>query len=84
VLYPNALVPRLAWDAAHLISLATLPDPLRRQYGIRWSDGRERGLERLAVVTRRTLPLVPPPLRFVPHARTAARRVHLAERHLSA
>ena len=39
VLYPNGLVPRLAWDAAHLISLATLPDPLRRQYGIRWSGG---------------------------------------------
>ena len=84
VLYPNALVPRLAWDAAHLISLATLPDPLRRQYGIRWSEGRERGVERLAVVTRRTLPLVPPPLRFVPQARTAERRVSLAERHLGA
>ena len=84
VLYPNGLVPRLAWDAAHLISLATLSDPLRRQYGIRWSNGRERGVERLAAVTRRTLPLVPPPLRFVPQARTAERRVSLAERHLDA
>ena len=84
VLYPNGLLPRLAWDAAHLISLATLPDPLRRQYRIRWSGGRERGVERLAVVTRRTLPLVPPPLRFVPQARTAERRVNLAERHLDA
>ena len=80
VLYPNGLLPRLAWDAAHLISLATLPDLLRRQYRIRWSGGRERGVERLAVVTRRTLPLVPPPLRFVPQARTAERRVNLAER----
>jgi uncharacterized protein (DUF2236 family) len=84
VLYPNALLPRLAWDAAHLISLAALPDPLRRQYGIRWSGGRERGVERLAAVTRRSLPLVPPPLRFVPQARTAARRVHVAERRLGA
>ena len=84
VLYPNGLVPRLAWDAAHLISLATLPDQLRRQYGIRWSNGRERGVERLAAVTRRTLPLVPRPLRFVPQARTAERRVSLAERHLDA
>jgi uncharacterized protein (DUF2236 family) len=84
VLYPNRLVPRLAWDAAHLVSLATLPDPLRRQYGIRWSDRRERGVERLAAVTRRTLPLVPRPLRFVPQARTAERRVTLAERHLGA
>jgi uncharacterized protein (DUF2236 family) len=84
VLYPNGLVPRLAWDAAHLVSLATLPDPLRRQYGIRWSEGRERGVDRLAAVTRRTLPLVPPPLRFVPQARTAERRVHLAERRIGA
>ena len=84
VLYPNGLVPRLAWDGAHLISLATLPDPLRRQYGIRWSERRERGVERLAAVSRRTLPLVPPPLRFVPQARTAERRVNLAERQLGA
>ena len=84
VLYPNGLVPRLAWDAVHLISLASLPDPLRRQYGIRWSERRERGVERLAAVSRRTLPLLPPPLRFVPQARTAERRVSLAERHVGA
>ena len=80
VLYPGRLVPRVAWDAAHLVSLATLPDPLRRQYGISWSTGRERGVERLAALTRRALPLVPPPLRFVPQARTAERRVRLAGR----
>ena len=80
VLYPSRVVPRVAWDAAHLVSLATLPDPLRRQYGIRWSRRRERGVERLAAVSRRALPLVPPPLRFVPQARTAERRVNRARR----
>jgi uncharacterized protein (DUF2236 family) len=80
VLYPSRLVPRVAWDAAHLVSLATLPEPLRRQYGIGWSDRRERGVERLAAVTRRALPLVPAPLRFVPHARSADRRVRRALR----
>ena len=84
VLHPERLMPRLAWDAAHLVSLATLPDPLRRQYGIRWSPARERGVEALAAATRRLLPLVPPPLRFVPHARSAERRVRLAERSASA
>ena len=44
VLYPTRLVPRVAWDAAHLVSLATLPDPLRRQYGFGWSERRERGV----------------------------------------
>jgi uncharacterized protein (DUF2236 family) len=84
VLYPSRLVPRVAWDAAHLVSLAILPDPLRRQYGIGWSAERERGVGRLAAVTRRALPLVPPPLRYVPHARQAERRVHRAQRSTAA
>jgi uncharacterized protein (DUF2236 family) len=82
VLDPGGPVPQVVWDAAHLVSLATLPDPLRRQYGIPWSAARERGVERLAAVTRRALPLVPAPLRFVPHARTAERRVRRAGRRL--
>ena len=78
VLYPVRWTPRLAWDAAHLVSLATLPDPLRRQYGIRWSPARDRGMDRVAAVSRRVLPLVPRFLRFVPQARTADRRVSRA------
>lgn len=80
VLYPTRLPPRLAWDAAHLISLATLPDPLRRQYGVAWSPARERGVDRLAGLTRRLLPFVPAPLRYVPQARRAARRARRAHR----
>ena len=75
VLYPSRVLPRIAWDAAHLISLATLPAPIRRGYGIRWSPARERGIERIAAATRAVLPLVPGPLRFAPHARAARRRV---------
>ena len=75
VLHPPGPVPRVVWDAAHLISIATLPDPLRRQYGIGWSEARERGIERLASVSRRLLPLVPPPLRYVPQARRAELRL---------
>jgi uncharacterized protein (DUF2236 family) len=78
VLYPVSWLPRIAWDAAHLVSIATLPDVLRRQYGIGWSPGRERAVNVLATATRHALPFVPPPLRFVPHARTAERRVRQA------
>jgi uncharacterized protein (DUF2236 family) len=78
VLYPSAIVPRVAWDAAHLISIATLPSPLRRQYGIRWSARRERGIDALAAFSRRALPFVPGPLRHVPQARSAERRVRRA------
>lgn len=75
VLYPDRRVPRIAWDAAHLVSLSTLPDELRRQYGIGWSPARRRGVERLAAASRRVVPHLPSIVRHVPHARAAERRV---------
>jgi len=78
VLYPTRIPPRLAWDAAHLVSMTTLPGALRRQYGVRWSAARERGMERIAAATRAMLPLAPPPLRFAPQALAAERRVRRA------
>jgi uncharacterized protein (DUF2236 family) len=75
VLYPSPRVPRLVWEAAHLVSLATLPPALRRQYGIGWSTRRDAGMDLMAATTRRLLPLVPSPLRHAPHARSAERRV---------
>ena len=75
VLYPLPWVPRVAWDAAHLISLSALPPALRRQYGIGWTDARERGVERLAGLISRALPLLPDALRHAPQARAAERRV---------
>ncbi len=80
VLYPLRFPPRVAWDAAHLVSIATLPDALRRQYGLGWSPARERGIERIAAASRRLLPLVPSSLRHAPQARTAERRVRQAMR----
>jgi uncharacterized protein (DUF2236 family) len=75
VLYPTRFPPPVAWDAAHLVSLATLRPDLRAQYGLPWGPGRERAVRLLASTTRRVLPLVPPPLRYVPQARAAMRRV---------
>jgi len=78
VLYPTRLFPRVAWDAAHLISLATLPVTLRQQYGIGWSAARQRGVERMASGVRGVLPVVPGVLRHVPQSRSAERRVRQA------
>jgi uncharacterized protein (DUF2236 family) len=78
ILVPDPRIPRVVWDAAHLVSLATLREPIRRAYGIRWSPARDRGMDRLSAVVRRVLPLVPRPLRHVPHARRAERRVRQA------
>lgn len=75
VLRPLPAVPGIVWEATHLVSLSTLPWSLRSQYGIRWSRARERGMERIAGAVRATLPLLPPPLRFAPQARSAERRV---------
>lgn len=78
VLYPTRLLPRVAWNAAHLISLAVLPDALRRQYGIGWSPARSRGVERLTSTVRRILPVIPGVIRHVPQSRAAERRVRQA------
>jgi uncharacterized protein (DUF2236 family) len=78
VLYPTRVPPRIAWDAAHLVSMATLREPIRSQYGIRWSPARERGMERIAAASRALLPFVPSPLRHAPQARAADRRLRRA------
>lgn len=78
VLYPAAFPPRFVWDAANLVSVSLLPAPLRQGYGIRWSPARHRAVDRLAAMSRRVIPLVPPALRYVPQARTAERRAHQA------
>ena len=78
VLYPSRFPPRGVWDVVHLVSMASLPEALRRQYGIGWSPARERGMDRIAAALRATLPFVPAPLRFAPQARSAERRVRQA------
>lgn len=75
VLYPLRFPPRLVWDVAHLVSLSVLPDPIRRGYGLSWSAGRERGMQRLGNVSRRGVPLLPRGLRRLPQARAAERRI---------
>lgn len=74
VRYPRRFPPRAVWDMAHLISDSVLPEPIRRGYGISWSPAREAGMQRLASVSRRLVPLLPPLLRRAPQARRAERR----------
>jgi uncharacterized protein (DUF2236 family) len=75
VLYPSPFPPRFVWDAAHLASFSVLPASILRGYGIGWSPARARAMCRVASTTRRVLPWVPAPLRFVPPARSAERRM---------
>lgn len=78
VLRPTPWLPRVVWEAAHLVSLSVLRDDVRRQYGIGWSPARRRGVRRLAALSRRVLPLLPSAVRHAPQARAADRRVAMA------
>jgi uncharacterized protein (DUF2236 family) len=71
ILYPTRFPPRVAWDAAHLASISILEPRIRRQYGLTWNRRRERGVARLAAVSRRVVPLLPPAVRHVPPARAS-------------
>lgn len=75
VLYPTPVPPRFVWDAAHLVSVAVMPQQLLRGYGIPWNRRRAGAMRRVAATSRRILPLLPAVLREVPHARSAERRV---------
>ena len=75
VLYPSRVMPRMLWDAAHLVSFSVMPAAIRAGYGIPWSPARERAMQRAGALSRRLLPLGPGALRHVPHARSAERRL---------
>lgn len=78
VLHPVPAAPRALAQMVHLVSLSTLPPGLRRQYGLHWSPARERGIERLARISRGVVPRLPSVVRHAPQARAAQRRVRQA------
>jgi len=65
---------------AALPAVGLLPPAIRKGYGLPWSAGRQRLLAGLAAVSRGSLPLLPPPLRYwaaarrseAPRARTSS------------
>jgi uncharacterized protein (DUF2236 family) len=69
---PIRLVPRLAGDAASIVTLALLPPILRERYGFRWSRAHELGGDLALRSVRRALPLLPRAARWMPHARRNA------------
>ena len=48
------------------LTAAWLPDPIRRQYGLPWDDGRQRRYDLLMTLTRPAYRLLPVPLREAP------------------
>ena len=76
----------VSWPSTRAGSLATLgmlPPNLRERLGVEWTPSRERRFRRMAAVTRRARPLMPPQARsFGPHylrwRRTAIERGDVA------
>jgi uncharacterized protein (DUF2236 family) len=69
---PARLPARPVVEALRLLTVGTLPEPLRASLGLEWGPLRERLLAASQGTIRRLLPLAPAPLRQFPAARRAA------------
>ena len=62
-------LPRVAWpatEAIRLVTVGTLPEPLRDELGLDWGPGRERVLAASQLAIRRLLPALPALFRRFP------------------
>jgi uncharacterized protein (DUF2236 family) len=57
------------------VTVGLLPPVVRARYGLAWDAAHEAGLSALAAASRHIVPLLPPCVRFVPHARSAGARL---------
>lgn len=79
---PPSRVPGLVWRPAgassghlnRLVTVGTLPPPLRRRWDLEWTAGNERELRALSAVVRVTGGRLPERLRYFPYAYEARRR----------
>jgi uncharacterized protein (DUF2236 family) len=76
ILYPRPWLLRPGGPLFRLITAGLLPQKLRESYEMPWNDRREKHFRRATAATRCLLPIVPAPLRIVPHARRAERQLH--------
>jgi uncharacterized protein (DUF2236 family) len=71
---PLPFVARPAVELLRLVTVGTLPQPLRDELGLGWGRRRETLLSASAASVRGLMPLLPGLLRRLPPARAAARR----------
>jgi uncharacterized protein (DUF2236 family) len=75
ILYPRPWILRPAGPLFRLLTAGLLPESLRRGYELEWDAGREARYRRAAKAIRILLPLIPGPLRLVPNARRAEKKI---------
>lgn len=76
-LYPRhaRYLPRVVLDAGALLVAGLLPRTLRRQFELPWSLRHQAAFEVFVRLARAAVPRLPPPIRYMPQARDARRRV---------
>jgi uncharacterized protein (DUF2236 family) len=77
VLYPRtSLFPRRLLDPLNVLTIGTLPPLVRQMYGLRWNPLRAAALRGISATLPRMVRILPPRVRFVPHAIEAERRLN--------
>jgi uncharacterized protein (DUF2236 family) len=71
ILYARPWIFKPAGPLFRIVTAGLLPEKLRDGYELKWSKQKEKILSLLARVIQTSLPLVPTPIRVVPHARAA-------------
>lgn len=74
ILHPSPWILKIGGPIHSFVTTGLLCPSLREAYGLRWSQRKQYALAILAKSIRCSLPLLPRPLRIVPHARAAEKR----------
>ena len=75
IVYPKPWILRPAAPLFRVVTAGLLPEELRTAYGLKWNARRQMVFWLFTRVFRLLLPLVPGPIRIVPNARAAEKRL---------
>ena len=79
IVYPSPWILRPAAPLFRVVTGGLLPERLRSAYGLKWNRRTEKIFWLFARLFRLLLPLVPGPVRIVPNARAAEKRLGLSK-----
>ena len=78
IVYPTPWILRPAAPLFRVVTAGLLPEKLRSAYGLKWNRPRKKVFWLFARLFRLLLPLIPGPVRIVPSARAAEKRLGLS------
>ena len=80
IVYPKPWILRPLAPLFRVVTAGLLPERLRNAYGLKWNRSRENIFWLFARLFRLLLPLIPGPVRIVPNARAAEKRLGFPKR----